>query len=393
MRRAALSRGFREIQMPIFEDLELFKKKSGPGIVDELYAFKDKGGRDIALRPEMTAQVMRFYVSDMASQPKPMKLFYFGPCFRYENPQSGRFREFFQFGAEIIGSNTPETDAEAVALASSILESVGLKNYVIRIGYIGILRGMLKDLKLSEEKIAEGMHYLDKNDEEKFSAFAKENRLPDDKVRGMKSIRNLKGGADVLDKLDECSAKGYLREFMDCLSILGVKNCQLDLGIVRGLDYYTGMVFEIDAPSLGAEKQVAGGGSYDLVPLFGGEQVFTTGFAIGFDRILIAREKESEIKIEADLDAYIVPMSDSTRKTAFEIVAKLRRNGLSADFDLMRRSLSKNLKYAAAVGARNVVIVGDKEFAKGVVTLRNMATGDQKEVKIASITEAMKGQK
>lgn len=393
MKKIAVSGGFKEIQMPIFEDLELFTKKSGPGIVEELYAFKDKGDRDIALRPEMTAQVMRFYVSDMASLPKPLKLFYFGPCFRYENPQSGRFREFYQFGAEIVGANTPETDAEAIALASSLLKSIGLKNYTIRIGFIGILRGILKSLGIPDEKIAEGMHYLDKNDEGKFSTFAKENRLPEDKVRTMMEIRNLKGGSEILGKLDDGIAKSYLQELMDSISLLGVGNCQLDLGIVRGLDYYTGMVFEIDAPSLGAEKQVAGGGSYDLVQLFGGEQVFTTGFALGFDRILIAREKESPIDAKVCIDAYVVPMGDSCRKAALEIVKSLRGNGISADFDLMRRSLSKNLKYAASIGARNVVIVGDKELSKNCVTLRDMSSGEQKEVGVASIADAISKKK
>jgi histidyl-tRNA synthetase len=389
MRKVALSRGFGEIQMPIFEDLELFKKKSGPGIVEELYAFKDKGNREIALRPEMTAQVMRFYVGDMASLPKPLKLFYFGPCFRYENPQSGRYREFYQFGAEIIGSNTPETDAEAVALASSIIGSIGLKNYVIRIGFIGLLRSMLRESKLSEEKIAEALHYLDKNDESTFSKFARENNLPEDRISRIASVRKLKGGVEILEKLDKCDARDYLRNLMDCVSILGVERCTLDLGIVRGLDYYTGMVFEIDAPSLGAEKQVAGGGSYDLVQLFGGEQVFTTGFAIGFDRILLARENETSISINPCLDAYIIPMSDGSRRTALEIVKSLRDEGLSVDFDMMRRSLSKNLKYAAAIKAKNVIILGDKELANSSVTIRDMESGEQKEVKIGSIAKVL----
>jgi len=391
MRRIAISRGFREIQMPTFEDLELFTKKSGPGIVDELYAFKDKGNRDIALRPEMTAQVMRFFVSDMASLPKPLKLFYFGPCFRYENPQSGRYREFYQFGAEIIGSNTPETDAEAVALASALIESIGLKNYIVRVGNISILRDMLKESKLSEEKISEGLHYLDKNDEDRFSQFAKENGLSEGRALSMKSVRNTKGGIEALDKLNLCGGKDYLKEFMECISLLGIGKCQLDLGIVRGLDYYTGMVFEIDAPSLGAEKQVAGGGSYDLVPLFGGEQVFTTGFAIGFDRVLLAREKESPLSISSGIDAYVIPMSDSSRRTALEIVGALRKAGLSVDFDMMRRSLSKNLKYAAAIEAKNAIILGDKELANGAAMLRNMGTGDQKEVKIDSLAKTISG--
>jgi histidyl-tRNA synthetase len=390
MRETALKFGFREIQMPTFEELELFTRKSGPGIVEELYAFKDKGGRDIALRPEMTAQVMRFYVSDLSSLPKPLKLFYYGPCFRYENPQSGRFREFFQFGAEIAGANTPETDAEVIALASAIISAVGLKGFTIRIGYIGVLRNMLEELKLSGSEIAAALHFLDKNDVEGFNVFASQKSISKETIERILSIRNLKGDIEILDDLNDGAAKDYLKEMAMSLSLLGVGKFQIDIGIIRGLDYYTGMVFEIDAPSLGAEKQICGGGSYDLVPLFGGEQVFTTGFALGFDRVLMAAENEGLPQIVDELDVYVIPVGDSAREKVLGIVEMLRKAGLSTDFDLMRRSLSKNMKYASLAKAKQVIIAGENELAKGAVTLRDMKSGDQKEIKIESLIEEMK---
>ena len=389
MRKVAISHGFREIQMPTFEELELFTKKSGPAIVDELYAFKDKGDRDIALRPEMTAQTMRFYVSDLATLPKPLKLFYFGPCFRYENPQQGRYREFFQFGAEIIGSNTPETDAEAIALAVSQIRSVGLKNFKVRIGFIGIYRDLLRKLGFKDDEITDALHMLDKKDIDGFKRLAAKKKASDRAGEAIISIRDRQGGIEVLDGI-EGPAKDYLKEMMGYLLALGISGCEIDLGIIRGLDYYSGMVFEIDAPNLGAEKQICGGGSYDLVPLFGGEQAFTTGFAIGFDRVLLALELEGFRQTTAPLDAFVIPVGDDARKVALEIVSSLRREEMSADFDIMRRSLSKSLKYASLVKAKKAIIIGDKELAKGAAIVRDMGTGEQSEVKIDQIAGSLK---
>jgi len=390
MRNVANRHGFSEIQMPTFEDLELFTRKSGPGIVDELYAFKDKGGRDIALRPEMTAQVMRFYVSDLSTRPKPLKICYFGPCFRYENPQAGRFREFFQFGAEMIGSQTPETDAEVITLAVSQLKVIGLKGFIVRIGHIGIFRDLLKQFKFSDEEIVDALHHLDKDNADEFKKCAQRKTVPAETIDQILSMRKLKGGIDVLDSVESESAKSYLREVTEYLSALGVKDWQIDLGIIRGLDYYSGLVFEIDAPNLGAEKQICGGGSYHLVPLFGGEEVFTTGFASGFDRILIALENEGWKHEEKPLDVYVLSIGDGTRKQALEITHRIRRSGLSADFDSMRRSLSKGLKYASLISAKKTIIVGEKELSNGIVTVRDMASGDQLEVKIEKIEESLK---
>lgn len=391
LQEVALRHGFREIQMPTFEELELFTKKSGPGIVEELYAFKDKGGRDLALRPEMTAQVMRFYVSDLSKRPKPLKLFYFGPCFRYENPQAGRFREFFQFGAEIIGSKTPETDAEAISLAVHQIRALGIDRFDVRIGFIGIYRELLRRLKLSDQDSAFALHLLDKGDIDEFRRFASTRKVPENMVENALSLRERKGGPEVLESVSLGPARDYLMELVDAVTALGVDRWQIDLGIIRGLDYYTGMVFEIDVPGLGAEKQICGGGSYDLVPLFGGEaDVFTTGFALGFDRALLALEKEG-VKIEdTPLEAYVIPVSETVRKKTLEITNTLRKSGISADFDPMRRSLSKGMKYASLIGARYAVIIGEKELLKGVVTVRDMRSGKQEEVDVSELVRHLK---
>lgn len=391
MREIAIRHGFREIQMPTFEELELFTKRSGPGIVDELYAFKDKGGRDLALRPEMTAQVMRFYVNDLSKRPKPLKLFYFGPCFRYENPQSGRFREFFQFGAEIIGAKTPETDAEAIALAVQQIRALGLRKFDLRIGFIGVYRELLQKLGISDQDSALALHMLDKEDIDGFRKLASRLEIPKESVEYMLSLREKRGGIEVLDVLGSGPAKSYLIQLVDFLMALGVDNWKIDPGIIRGLDYYTGMVFEIDASELGAEKQICGGGSYNLVPLFGGEEdVFTTGFAIGFDRTLLALDKEGITTQEEPLDAYLIPITENALRKAMELAQEMRRNGISTDFDIMRRSLSKSLRYASLIGAKKAIIVGGKELAKGIVTVRDMVTGEQKEIAISEITKHFK---
>ena len=377
MRAACHRFGFGEVVTPTFETAELFTLRSGPGIVDEMYVFKDKGDREMALRPEITASVMRFFVNDLSTQPRPLKLYYVGNCFRYENPQSGRYREFFQIGAELIGSKNPETDAEVIALAVNILRSAGLEDFVVRIGHIGILKSMVKDEIKDEKVAADVLRLLDKEDFDAMGDLFDAKVLPRKLFDKIVAYADVKGDITVLNNLDQTEATEHIKEIFEVLKIYGIEDCQVDLGIVRGLDYYTGMVFEIDAPKLGAEKQVLGGGSYTLSELFGGEPVFSTGFAIGIDRTMLAIEAEKPVEVPPALDAYVVPAKDDMRKYAFGIVARLRSQGLKADVDLMRRNISKNLKYASSVGARFVVIVGKEEMAKRSVTLRNMKSGEQ----------------
>jgi histidyl-tRNA synthetase len=377
MRAACHRFGFGEVVTPTFETSELFTLRSGPGIIDEMYVFKDKGDREMALRPEITASVMRFFVNDLSTQPRPLKLYYVGNCFRYENPQSGRYREFFQIGAELIGSKNPETDAEVIALAVNILRSAGLEDFVVRIGHIGILKSMVKDEIKDEKVAADVLRLLDKEDFDAMGDLFDARTLPRKLFDKIVAYADVKGDITVLNNLDQTEATEHIKEIFDVLKIYGIEDCQVDLGIVRGLDYYSGMVFEIDAPKLGAEKQVLGGGSYTLSELFGGEPVFSTGFAIGIDRTMMAIEAEKPVDVPPALDAYVVPAKDDMRKYAFGMVARLRSQGLKADVDLMRRNISKNLKYASSVGARFAVIVGKDEMAKRSVMLRDMKSGVQ----------------
>ena len=390
LRNVARRFGFREIQTPIFEEAELFILRSGPNVLKELYAFKDKGDRDLALRPEMTAAVVRAFVNGMSNDPKPIKVFYFGQCFRYERPQAGRYREFFQFGAEIMGAATPETDAEAICMAATMIKSLGLKNYKLRIGHIGVLRQRIADIGVPKERTAEVLQKLDKKLYDEARPLLKDMGVSDADMDDLFKLTETVGGTEVLSMVPG-EAGDYLREVVDYLDHMGVKDVEIDLGVVRGLDYYTGMVFEAEAPVLGAEKQICGGGSYTLSELFGGEKVFSTGFAVGFDRILLAMEKEGiEYKREG-IDAYVVAVSDDVRKDSFGVVSMLRENGISADIDIMGRKLGKAMKSASTVCARYAVIVGANELSRKAVTLRDMESGEQTEVPIGELVQRIKG--
>ncbi len=389
LRETARTFGFREVETPIFEDSELFVLRSGPNVLKELYAFEDKGGRSIALRPEMTAPAVRMFVNGMSNDPKPIKMFYFGQCFRYERPQSGRYREFFQFGAEIIGSATPQTDAEAIAMASAMLGSLGLKDYRLRIGHIGVLRQRIADIGVPKERTAEVLQKLDKKLYDEARPLLTEMGVSEQDMEDLFALTETVGGTEVLSKVPG-EAGDWLRQVVAYLDAMGVRDLEIDLGVVRGLDYYTGMVFEAEAPALGAEKQICGGGSYTLSELFGGERVFSTGFAIGFDRALLALEKEGAVYQQKGIDAYVLCASDDVRIEAAKIAASLRAEGLSVDQDIMDRKMAKAMKSASTVRARYAVIVGARDLENGEATLRNMESGEQSQVKIGELASRIR---
>ncbi len=390
----AESFGFREVSTPTFESLELFTAKSGPGIVRELYAFKDQGGRDIALRPEFTAPILRFYVSDLRSRPKPIKVYTTGNVYRYEEPQKGRYREFFQLNAEIIGGATLPSDAEVLALAIGTMRAIGLKQVKARIGNIGILRGYLP-FEPADQAVV--LHSLDKRNFPMLDAeLARLGRK--DLGEPLRKVVELSGGVEILGRAEKllggAGREGleYLRQLAGLLTANGVGSSDyaFDMGVVRGLDYYTGMVFEIDSPNLGAEKQVGGGGAYSLAEVFGGERVAQTGFALGLDRLAMAAEAEGTTEAARALDAYVIPIGDEMRKRASEVVSMLRGASLRADIDLLGRGPTKNLDYANAVGARTAVLVGEKEAKAGAVALRDMKSGAQRDVPLDSLIEAIR---
>jgi len=390
----AESFGFREVSTPTFESLDLFTAKSGPGIVRELYTFKDQGGRDLALRPEFTASILRLYVSSLRSLPKPLKLYTAGNAFRYEEPQKGRYREFYQLNAEIIGGAPLPSDAEALALAIGTMRAIGLKQVKARIGNIGILRSFLPFLPADQSVV---LHALDKRnfpmlDAELVRLGRKDLATP------LRKLVELSGDASVLNEASKVlggTAKeglDYLRDIAGLLEDYGISRSDyaFDMGVVRGLDYYTGMVFEIDSPNLGAEKQVGGGGAYRLAEVFGGEPVAQTGFALGLDRLVMAAEAEGTLEVPRPLDAYIVPVGDTARKKAIRVLTSLRAAGLGADIDLVGRGPSKNLDYANAIGARFAVLLGERELKAGRATVREMATGAQREVALDDLVDAIR---
>lgn len=387
--------GYREIQTPTFETLELFTAKSGEGIIDEIYQFTDKGGRELALRPELTAPVMRFYVEKLQMQPKPLKLFYFGSCYRYDRPQKGRYREFTQAGCEIIGTDTPEAYAELIALSYNILKNTGLKNIKLNIGNLTILQTIFKKLEIDKDKQKYLTPLIDKNQfEEVYQAlveFGIENKKIVDIIEILEKS-DIKKIEDIVR--DDEKAKNELTKTIEIMDLLKnsfkIKDFELKMSIVRGLDYYKGLVFEIEAPALGAEKQLCGGGAYELIGLFGGKQTPTAGFAIGFDRTIVALETENYLFPSPKIDFYVIPLNEDMVQKALEITQKLRGNGKSVDMDLLRRGIGKSLKYASSINAEKAVIVGPKELETESVAVRDMDNGNQETIKIKDICSYIK---
>lgn len=382
IRKVSDSFGFREISTPTFENAELFVMRSGPDIVDQMYVFKDKKDREFALRPELTAPVMRFFVDKLKNYPKPLKIYYVGNCFRYERPQKGRYREFFSYGAELIGGRSLESDAEIINLAISVVRGIGLKNVSLRVGNIGILRKLL-------EGSSDVMACLRCVSTENFGELT--NLLAKDGLSDLEdtilSLVKLKGSNVLGEAKDLVGAKAaedveYLETLGGVLKDIGIEDVQYEPGMVRGLDYYTGMVFEIDCPNLGAEKQVMGGGSYSLADLLGGESVFSTGFAFGVDRIVLALDAENFSFPRKAIEVFVIPIGDPMREKAMAILQTLRENGISSDMDLVGRGPSKNLDYANTVGAKKVVFVGEEEWSKDSVSVKDMETGEQSDVPI-----------
>jgi len=389
------SYGYKEVQTPTFENLELFTAKSGEGIIDEIYSFKDKGGRDLALRPELTAPVIRFYVEKLQMEPKPLKLYYFGNCYRYDRPQKGRYREFTQAGCEIIGTDTPESTAELISMAYNILKNLGLKKIRLKVGNLIILKEIFKKIKLTEEKQKYIIPLIDKNLYEELMNAMSEFRINQKDISefidilensDIEKLRNyLKDNKNVLDEIEKFEKIKNLLENSYKISDLSVK-----MSIVRGLDYYTGTVFEIEAPCLGAESQLCGGGVYELIELFDGRPSGQAGFALGFDRTIIAMGEEKIVFPKKTIDLYIIPIDEKTILKAVEIAENLRKNGLNVDMDLLRRNIGKALKYASSINAKKVIIIGPDEIEKNVVSIKDMKTGKQETVKIDDLINFLK---
>jgi histidyl-tRNA synthetase len=399
MRELAERWGYEEISTPTFELAELFTLKSGEAILKDMYEFEDKGGRHLALRPELTAPVTRMYVNELKMASKPTKVYYFGNCFRYEEPQKARYREFWQFGVELIGSDRPEAQAEVIALAYYILKSLGIKAE-LHVGHVGLIRERLRDARMEEEQINKVMRLVDKGEREEVIAFMNEIGVKRQVIDDLLRLIDLKGRDALKEAHDhtiiapESDALKELELLLEMLNYYDVAYT-LNLGIARGLDYYTGMVFEIyeAGGTLGAQNQICGGGSYRLAALFGGDEVPSTGFAFGFDRLAeLFRLETKDLKRK---EVVVVPVRERDTndrevvKEALKIASKLREF-FTTQIDVMNRSLSAQLSYANAIHASFAVLVGKNELKEEKVTLRYLNTGEQEKLGVEECVERIK---
>jgi histidyl-tRNA synthetase len=380
MRDVARKWGYSEIITPTFEHLDLFTLKSGEGIIGELYNFTDKGGREMTLRPELTAPVMRLYINELQPFPKPLKLFYFENCFRYERPQKGRFREFWQFGVELIGSGKPDSDAEVIALADAMLKAVGVKGDM-KLGNLAVIRTLLSGLE--PEIVSKVMRLVDKKEYAGLEALLEDIGAEEQLKSDLFHLIKLEGRHILPEVIKIVGNIPELVSFERTLKLLDAYGVDysLDFGIARGLDYYTGMVFEVYAEGLGAQKQVCGGGSYQLIQLFGGGDVPSTGFGIGFDRIMeicpLTPPAPKTIMLISKPDVHL---------EAIGFVNELRKY-VPVHVDLMERNFKAQLSYANSIDADYVVIVGEKELEVGKLTLRDMVSGEQELLTLEEIIE------
>ena len=378
LREVARCWGYREVCTPEFEDLELFTMRSGEGIVEEMYVFEDKGGRKLALRPEITASVIRMYINEAKVAPKPLRWCYFADCFRYERPQKGRYRQFWQFGVELIGADTAVADAEVIMLASEMLDATGVK-YELKVGHLSFVKNLLQDMEpASRSRI---MAHLDKKDYAALNATLEGMNRPGlaETLTSLVACRDLTEAFEIAGAVPE---RERIEETMGYLDAADIRY-SLNLGIARGLDYYTGTVFEGFADNLGAENQILGGGVYRLAHLFGGDDIASCGFAIGFDRVMVSL---GETAGRTDTVAAIV-CTRETRNRALEIARAFRGAGIRTEMDLTERGFGAQLAHASK-SADFAVIIGQREAASGEVTLKNLRSGEQKTVGLAAaVTE------
>jgi histidyl-tRNA synthetase len=372
LREVARRWGYREVCTPEFEELELFTLRSGEGIVEEMYVFEDKGGRKLALRPEITAAVIRMYINEAKVAPKPLRWCYFADCFRYERPQKGRYRQFWQFGVELIGADTAAADAETIMLASDMLEATGV-NYELKVGHLSFMRNLVKDLEPAMQRKVRA--HLDKKDFDGLNATLESLNRTDlaTSLTALVSTRDLSEAFEIAGTIPE---RERVEQMADLLDAAGTKYT-LNFGIARGLDYYTGMVFEAFADNLGAENQILGGGAYRLAHLFGGDDVASSGFAMGFDRVMVSL---GETAARKDTVVALVHMPEG-RKRALAIGKAFRDDGIRTETDLMERGLGAQLSHASK-SADFAVVIGKREVETGEVTLKNLKTGEQKTVSL-----------
>jgi histidyl-tRNA synthetase len=383
---SARKSGYQLMELPVFEDTELFKRGVGEStdvVSKEMYTFEDRGGRSLTLRPEGTAGVMRSVIENKLDKlTLPIKVWYSGAFFRAERPQAGRYRQFYQVGIEAIGLNDPEIDFEVIAVADRAFKKLGLKSYRLEITSLGDAKSRanhrkdlvayIANLKLDEATIAR--------------AALNPLRLFDDKRPEIQEA--MSGAPLLLDYLSTESAESFARvqELLTAANIAFTINPRM----VRGLDYYTGTTFEFVSDKLGAQSGIGGGGRYDgLMAELGGSDLSGIGFGIGVDRVLLACEAEGlfdSTTNKSELDLFVIALSSAEKAFVSNLLNDLRNAGVACDMAYGDRALKGAMKSADKSGAKFSAVIGSDEIKSGTVALKDMSNGESKEVRISTLS-------
>lgn len=379
--------GYKEIRTPIIEATELFQRGIGDTtdvVTKEMYTFTDRGNRSVTLRPENTASAVRAYLEHkMYGDQQVHKMFYIGSMFRYDRPQAGRYREFHQFGLEVLGASSPLADAEVIAMACEIFHRLGLKDLDLHLNSIGdkncrpaYRQKLIEFFEGKKDQLC---------DDCRERLYKNPLRILDCKEEGCKKASI--GAPEITDYLcDDCHKKfEAVKHYLDGLGI----SYTVDPHLVRGLDYYTNTAFEIQYPPLGAQSAVCGGGRYDgLVEEIGGPSTPGIGFAIGLERLLLALEMQNLIPApKAQKRVYIAALGEDAVAEGFKIQEELRGLGVLTDMDLQGRSLKGQMKQAGKLDSQFTVIIGSNELEKGAAAVKNMADGTQKDIPFAEVAD------
>lgn len=389
IRKVCLEFGVYEIRTPMFEFTELFKRGVGETtdiVQKEMFTFKDRGERDYALKPEGTGGVVRAYLENkLSADVQPAKLYYITPCFRDERNQAGRYKQFHQFGVEILGTFDASSDATLISLAHTILTKYGIKDIQLKINSLG------------DNKCRENYNNILK----KFIETKIDNLCDDCKNRYEKNPlrtldckneicrKNLEDAPTTIENLDDECTKHFesLKKYLDIMKI----SYEIDTNIVRGLDYYTKTVFEFVCKSkkLGSQTTICGGGRYDnLIEELGGKRTGAIGFGMGLERLLILESEQNEITdFKKNEIVYVGAIGELGSLKAMEIAYNLRKKEIPTECDIVKRSVKAQLKYADKIGAKYVVIIGESELENNIVNLKNMNESKEIQIKLSNIEE------
>lgn len=394
--------GYKEIETPIIESHALITAKSGNEIRHRLFAFTDFSGRKLALRPELTASVARVVTNKLRTQPKPIRLGYIANCFRYDNPQLGRYREFWQAGFEMFGSEYAIADAEIVLANLELMRRVGLSEAFLKIGHVGILREILKTYKVQENEQNTIMGLIDSNHPNQVKKTFTELNIPTEGQDDIQQLFTLKGAHSTIFKQAEAllckypRAKKALANLQTIVTLVQQSTVPnkiiIDLGFARGLEYYTGMIFEVYIPDL--EIALGGGGRYDkLVEIFGGAPMPAVGCSPGIDRIVLAIDKLKRFPSPSTnrIQVIVIPVDQTTSvlSKGLEIATSLRTKDIIVHLETVGRRLRSAITYAVRHGYTHAIIIGMKDLSHNQVTLRDLKAKTQESLPLDRLIQQL----